>query len=55
MKEGDYPQSTSKAAEIWKGMYNGEVVALKVLRVPQGDPQAQTIQSVRVSYVPQRK
>ena len=37
MKEGNYPKSTSQLTEIWKGRYDGEVVALKVLRGPGGD------------------
>ena len=32
MKEGGHPRSISRETEIWKGMYNGETVALKVLR-----------------------
>jgi len=35
--------------EIWKGRYNGDVVALKVLRVPRDDPQMQGIKSVSTS------
>ena len=36
-KEGDHPQSSSKQTEVWKGWYNGEVVAIKILRGPEGD------------------
>ena len=38
VKEGDSAQQISQVTEIWECRYNGEVVALKVLRVPRGDP-----------------
>ncbi|KAF9651086.1 kinase-like protein [Thelephora ganbajun] len=38
VKEGDCAQHNSRVAEIWKGRYDGEVVALKVLRVPRDEP-----------------
>ena len=37
VKEGDRPQCISQVTEIWKGRYNDEAVALKVLRVPRDD------------------
>lgn len=36
-------------SEIWKGRYNDEAVALKVLRVPQDDPHEQKTKSVSMS------
>ncbi|KAF9648576.1 kinase-like protein [Thelephora ganbajun] len=43
VKGGDYPQHDSQVVEIWKGRYNDEAVALKILRVPQGSPYIQKI------------
>ena len=37
VKEGDRPQCISQVTEIWKGRYNDEAVALKILRVPRDD------------------
>jgi hypothetical protein len=45
-KEGKVAQHNSKVTEIWKGRYKGEVVALKVIRVPQDDPYIQRTKSV---------
>ena len=50
MKQGDAPQHTSRATELWKGVYNGQVVALKILRVHEGDPQVALVKSVRMLY-----
>ena len=54
MKEGDIPKyrHPTGATEIWKGKYKGDVVALKVLRVPKDDPQMQGIKSVSMSRGP---
>jgi len=52
VKEGDRPQRISQAAEIWKGIYKDEVVALKVFRVPRGDLHSQKTKSVSTSHVP---
>jgi len=49
MKEGDHPQSTSQGTEIWKGGYNGEVVAITVLREPEGDSHVRNTKRVSVS------
>lgn len=49
VKDGDRAQRISKVTEIWKGRYNGEVVALKVLRVPQDDSHLKSIRSVSMS------
>lgn len=46
MTQGVYAQHTSQVAELWKGMYNDEVVALKIFRVPQDDPQIPSVESV---------
>ena len=46
VKEGDRAQHISQIIDIWKGRYNDEVVALKVLRVPREDPQVGKIKSV---------
>jgi len=56
IKEGEFPQHRHPTGviEIWKGRYNGEVVALKVLRVPSGDPQIRGIKSVSISRGPSR-
>ena len=51
-KEGYYPQSTSQEAEVWKGRYNGEVVALKVLRGPRGDSRLRNTKTVSMSDDP---
>jgi len=45
-KEGEYAQHISKATEVWKGRYKGEVVALKILRLPRDDPYIQRAKSV---------
>jgi len=50
-REGDRPNRTSKAADIWKGRYNGKVVALKVLRLPRDDPRLQKTKRVSPSHV----
>jgi len=50
VKEGDYAQRISPVTEIWKGKYNDEVVALKILKVPRDDPHAQRTKSVSISY-----
>ena len=54
MKEGDIPKyrHSTGVTEIWKGQYNGDVVALKVLRIPRDDPQMQGIKSVSTSRGP---
>ena len=54
VKEGEHPQHrhSTGVIEIWKGRYNGKVVALKVLRVPPGDPQIRGIKSVSMSHGP---
>ena len=49
MKEGDNPQHRTLMTEIWKGRYNNEVIALKILRVPRDDPQIQRTKSVSVT------
>lgn len=49
VKEGTCAQRISQVTEIWKGRYNGEVVALKVLRVPRDDPHVQRTKSVSTS------
>jgi len=38
MREGGRSQRISEVIEIWKGRYQGEVVALKVLKVSRQDP-----------------
>lgn len=52
--QGDHAQHTSQATELWKGMYNNEVVALKFFRVPQDDPQVPAVNSVSILYNPCR-
>ena len=56
MKEGEIPkyQHRSGVTEIWKGWYNGDVVALKVLRVSRDDSQMQRIKSVSTLRVTHR-
>lgn len=49
MKEEDRAQRISQVTEIWKGKYNDEVVALKVLRVPRDSPQVRRTKSVSIS------
>lgn len=49
VKEGDCAQRISQATETWKGRYNGEVVALEVLRVPRDHPHLQQTKSVSPS------
>jgi hypothetical protein len=46
VKGGGPAQRISQVTEIWKGRYNDELVALKVLRVPRDDPQVGGIKSV---------
>ena len=52
-KEGDHPKSTSQETEIWKGRHNGEVVAIAVLREPEGDSHVRNTKKVSVSGDPQ--
>ena len=52
-KEGDHPQSTFQDTKIWKGRYNGEVVVLKILRVPRVDSRSGKTKSVSTSSHPQ--
>ena len=40
------PQHVSQMAEIWKAWYSGQEVVVKIVRVRQGDPLAQRINSV---------
>ena len=49
MKEGSRAQRISQVTEIWKGRYNDEVVALKILRVPRDDPHVHETKSVSMS------
>jgi len=51
-KEGSHPQHISRVADIWKGRYNGQVVALKVLRGSRGGYHMQTTRNVSVSHEP---
>lgn len=48
VKEGTCAQRISRVTEIWKGRYQGEEVALKIIRVSkaQDDPEAQRSKSV---------
>lgn len=55
MKEGDHAQHITLVTEIWKGRYNNEVVALKILRVPRDDPQIQRTKSVSATGSPREK
>ena len=48
-REGRHPQHLSQVTEIWKGAWDGKVVALKVLRVPQDNPGLQGTKSVSMS------
>ena len=50
VKQGDCAQHISRLTEIWKGIYSGEVVALKVLRLCQADPYIQMAKQVGMSY-----
>ena len=53
VKQGDHAIHTSHVTEIWKGVYGGEVIVLKVLRVSQGgDPDVQKAQQVSNLYIP---
>jgi len=47
VREGDHSQCVSKVIEIWKGRYEGEVVALRVLKVSRQYPY--TLEFKRVS------
>ena len=51
-KEGDWPQHISNVIGIWKGRWNGEAVALKILRWPREDPEIQRARSVSTSRGP---
>ena len=56
MKEGEIPEyrHRSGVTEIWKGRHNGDIVALKVLRVARDCPQMQKIKTVSMLRGPQR-
>lgn len=47
-KEGGCAYTKSDITEIWKGIYRGEFVALKILRVSQDNPEIQRTKSVRI-------
>ena len=49
-REGGHAQCLSQVTEIWKGTWDGKVVALKVLKVPRGDPGLQKTKSVSTPY-----
>ena len=51
-REGDVSKRISKVIEIWKGRYNDEVVALKVLKVSLQDPHILAFTSVSVPRDP---
>ena len=44
--KGAHAQQVSRVTEIWEGVHDGHVVALKVLRLPQDDPDIKTAQEV---------
>lgn len=46
VKEGNTPQCTSEVTEVWKGRYNGKLVAIKVIVAPQDDHRRQSLKSV---------
>ena len=50
-KEGDRPQYTSHATEIWKGRYRDEEVELKILKVSPQDPKILAFKSVSVPHM----
>ena len=43
---GDGAQCASRVTEIWKGMYNGEVVALKILKLSGDNPEIELAKRV---------
>lgn len=45
-REGRLPQCLSQVTEVWKGVWNDKVVALKVLRPPRDDHDFQRTKSV---------
>ena len=47
VRQGDQAKRVSQMTEIWKGTYDGEVVALKVLRLSRDDPDIQVAQKVK--------
>ena len=49
-REGGHAQCLSQVTEIWKGTWDGKVVALKILRLPRDDPNLQGTKSVSTSY-----
>ena len=49
VKHGVRAQRVSRVTEIWKGMYFGEVVALKSVRLSQDDPGVKEAHQVSVS------
>ena len=55
VKQGNHAQHTSWMTEIWKGVYDGETVALKGLRLSQDDPDTQMAKQVSMLYDPQRE
>lgn len=46
VKKGAKAQQVSRVTEVWEGMYDGQVVALKVLRLSQDDPDIHMAQEV---------
>lgn len=51
-KQGDRAQRISWVTEIWKGVFDGKVVALKVLRLSRDDTDRKMAQHVSVLYIP---
>jgi len=52
-KDGEHPQSTSQATEIWKGRHDGKLVAITVLKGPEGDFHVWNTKRVSMSGDPQ--
>ena len=53
VREGEHSQHISEVIEIWKGRYQDEVVALKVLKVPHQGPHILGFKRVSMSRDPQ--
>ena len=46
VREGDHSQHISEVIEIWKGRYKDEVVALRVFKLSNQDPDTPALKSV---------
>jgi hypothetical protein len=50
-KVGDSPRASGGFADVWEGRYNGQMVAIKILKRNMTDD-AQKVEKVRLPHLP---